>query len=207
MNTLHSIREAAFVGAPLGAKHGELSAVGIAAKAAPTVGLCAVVWRALIAASMLFAFANSHAQAKEETLHGADGIFVVSDVAIVWAVLKQPSGDKATVWLRIVNSTRKFSHVAIDGVDPFSKKRERVEAGTKLAAEARIASDRDTFSDLPSREVHLYRTEADLRANKPALTVYYLGVPDTTPEFSTRAAMDDYFNTVRLTSHKVELKR
>ena len=46
-----------------------------------------------------------------------------------------------------------------------------------------------------------------MRANMPTLTVYYLGVPDTTPEFSTRAAMEEYFNTVRLTSHKVELKR
>ena len=166
-----------------------------------------LIWRAVIAAALLFAFGNAYAQVKEEALHGADGIFVVPDAAIVWAVLKQPSGDKATVWLRIVNSTRKFSHVAIDGVDPFSKKRERVEAGTKLEVEARIASDRDTFNDLPSREVHLYRTEADLRGNKPALTVYYLGVPDTTPEFSTRAAMDEYFNTVKLISHKVELKR
>ena len=163
--------------------------------------------RTLIAFTMLFAISSAYAQVKEEALHGADGIFVVPDAAIVWAVLKQPTGDNATVWLRVVNSTRKFSHIAIDGVDPFSKKRERIEAGTKIEAEARIASDRDTFSDLPSREVHLYRSEADLRANKPTLTVYYLGVPDTTPEFSTRAAMEEYFNTVKLISHKVELKR
>ena len=111
------------------------------------------------------------------------------------------------MWLRIINSTRKFSHVAIDGVDPFSKKRERVTVGVKLESEVRLASDRNTFSDLPSREVHFYRTQADWRDNKPTLTVYYLGVPDTTPEFSTRAAMDEYFNTVRLTSHKVEPKQ
>ncbi len=164
-------------------------------------------WRTLIVASMLFAFGISYVQAKEEVLHGADGIFVAPDAAIVWAVLKQPTGDKATVWLRVVNRNRKFSYVAVDGVDPFTKKRERVEAGIKLEAEARIASDRDTFSDLPSREVHLYRTEADLRGGKPVLTVYYLGVPDTTPEFSTRAAMDEYFNTVRLMSHKVEARQ
>ena len=207
MNILLVNHEPALVGAPLGAKGGRFCAVGIAARAAPTVGLCAVIVRALITATMLLAFGNTRAQATGEALHGADGIFVVPEATIVWAVLKQTIGDKAAVWLRIVNSTRKFSHVAIDGVDPFSKKRERVEAGTKLEAEARIASDRDTFSDLPSREVHLYRSEADLRANKPTLTVYYLGVPDTTPEFSTRAAMDQYFNTVRLTSHKVEPKR
>jgi hypothetical protein len=164
------------------------------------------VWRALIAATVLLVFGNTHAQVKEEVLHGADGIFVVPDVAIVWAVLKQPPGDKATIWLRVVNSTRKFSHVAIDGVDPFSKKRERVAAGVKLDAEARIPSDRDTFAELPSREVHLYRTEADLRAERPALTVYYLGVPDTTPEFSSRAVMDGYLGTARLIPHRVEPK-
>ena len=157
----------------------------------------------LIAAMALFACGSANAQVAEESLHGADGIFVTPDAAIVWAVLKQPAGDKATVWLRVVNSTRKFSHVAIDGVDPFSQKRERVETGVKIGAEVRLSSDRDTFSDLPSREVHLYRTEADLRGNKPALTVYYLGVPDTTPEFSTRAATDDYLKTVRLVVHKV----
>lgn len=188
------------VGAPLGAKLGSAGTAFIAARAAPTL-------RGLIAAIAWLAVSAAYAQDNEARLHGADGIFVSSDASIVWAVLKQPNGDKATVWLRIINSARKFTHVSVDGVDPFSKKRERVEAGTKLEAEARIASDRDTFSDLPSREVHLYRTEADLRANKPALTVYYLGVPDTTPEFSTRAAMDVYFDTVRLTSHKVELKR
>lgn len=158
------------------------------------------VIRALIVTSVLLAFSSAYAQAKEEALHGADGVFVVPDAAIIWAVLKQPGGDKATVWLRVVNSTRKFTYVAIDGVDPFSKKRERVEAGTKIEAEARIGSDRDTFSDLPSREVHLYRTEADFRGSKPALTVYYLGVPDTTPEFSTRAAMDEYLSKASLTS-------
>ena len=137
----------------------------------PAMTCASRIWRTLITATLLLFLGVVHAQVKEEALHGADGIFVVPDVAIVWAVLKQPTGDKATVWLRIINSTRKFSHVSIDGVDPFSKKRERVEAGTKLEAEARLASDRDTFSDLPSREVHFYRTEADLRVNKPTLTV------------------------------------
>lgn len=207
MNTYLSIDKSAFVGAPLGAKNSGLRKVRIAARAAPTVGLCAMIVRALITATMLLAFGNARAQANGEALHGADGIFVVPEAAIVWAVLKQPAGDKAAVWLRIINSTRKFSHVAIDGVDPFSKKRERVTVGVKLESEVRLASDRDTFSDLPSREVHFYRTQADLRDNKPTLTVYYLGVPDTTPEFSTRAAMDEYFNTVRLTSHKVEPKQ
>jgi len=112
------------------------------------------------------------------------------------------------VWLRVVNTGRKFSHVAIDGVDPFSKKRERVEKGVALGAEARIESDRDSFADFTSREIHFYRSEADWRADKPAVTVYYLGVPDTTPEFASRDAMDRYLSTAKLVSHHpTELKK
>ena len=86
-------------------------------------------------------------------------------------------------------------------MDLFSKQRQRLEKGVALAAEARIESDRDSFADYTSREIHLYRTDADWRADKPALTVYYLGVPDTTPEFSSREAMDRYLTTAKLVSH------
>ena len=153
--------------------------------------------------AVFLSFANhTCAQSPHESLHGAHEVFVSTDAAIVWAVLKAPSAtnsDKAAVWLRIVNITRKFSHVSIDGVDPFSKKRERVQSGIPLRTEARVESDRDSFSDLPSREVHFYRSDADMRAEKPALTVYYLGVPDQTPEFSTHSALDSYFGAVKLT--------
>ena len=163
-------------------------------------------WRDCLATVILLVATNTFAQTPHESLHGADGIFVSPDAAIVWAVLKAPSStnsDKAAVWLRIVNRTRKFSHLSIDGVDPFSKKRERIEPGMALLAEARVQSDRETFSDLPSREVHFYRSEADWRAGIPALTVYYLGVPDTTPEFSTRAGLDSYLNAVKLVAHEL----
>lgn len=159
------------------------------------------IWRNSLAAILLCVATSTFAQTPHESQHGAHEIFVSPDAAIVWAVLKAPTGDKAAVWLRIVNTAKKFSHISIDGVDPFSKIRERVQPGIPLQTEARIESDRDSFSDLPSREVHFYRSEADLRAEKPTLTVYYLGVPDQAPEFSTRAALDSYFSKVKLVSH------
>ena len=54
-----------------------------------------------------------------------------------------------------------------------------------------VTSPRAGFSDFPRREIHLYASEADWRARRPALTVYYLGVPDT-PEFSSEAALNAY---------------
>jgi hypothetical protein len=173
---------------------------------------------ALVTAALLMAGvwpAPLHAQAAVEAIHGADGVFVSPDIAIVWAVLKEPAvvkepaqttGDRAAVWLRIVNRSRAFSRLSIDGVDPFTSTRERLESGVALAQEARIGADRGRFSDLPSRELHFYRSDDDWRAERPALNVYYLGVPDTTPEFSTRAAMDAYLDGARLVAHPVVKK-
>lgn len=173
--------------------------------------LLARVWRSSVAAILVAVVVgttsttNAFAQAPHASQHGAHEIFVSPDAAIVWAVLKAPTGDKAAVWLRIVNTSKKFSHISIDGVDPFSNKRERVQLGIQLQAEARVQSDRDTFSDLPSREVHFYRSEADLSADRPALTVYYLGVPDQTPEFSSRAALDSYLSAAKLVPSSADL--
>ncbi len=161
-------------------------------------GLIALLLSVVIIATSATSATKAFAQKPHESLHGAHEVFISPDAAIVWAVQKAPTGDKATVWLRIVNTANKFSHISIDGIDPFSKKRVRVAAGQALQAEARIESDRDSFSDLPSREVHFYRSEEDLRAEKPALTVYYLGVPDQTPEFSSRAALDSYLSAAKL---------
>jgi hypothetical protein len=44
----------------------------------------------------------------------------------------------------------------------------------------------------PRREIHLYASQADWRIGGLGLTVYYLGVPDTTPEFTTEAALEAY---------------
>ena len=150
------------------------------------------------------------AQPAAESVHGADSLFVSPDIAIVWAVLREPAqqtaGEKATVWLRVVNRSGAFSRLSIEGVDPFTGTRERLESGVELRGEARIGADRDRFSDLPSRELHFYRSDDDWRADRPALNVYYLGVPDTTPEFGTRAAMDSYLDGARLVAHPVMRK-
>ena len=50
---------------------------------------------------------------------------------------------------------------------------------------------RDAAAGCHSRTSHT-RTEGDWRTGRFALTVYYLGVPDTTPEFTTEAALEQY---------------
>ena len=54
-----------------------------------------------------------------------------------------------------------------------------------------IRTLRGTFADLPRREIHFYTTR-DQQAQRPSLTVYFMGLPDTTPEFASEAALQKY---------------
>jgi hypothetical protein len=123
-------------------------------------------------------------------LHGADSIFRSDDVTIVWAVLRVPGDASAHVVIRIVAAPR-FGAVSVDAVDPFTDTRRPVTALRPLAAFVDITRARGDFADLPRLEIHLYENAG---AGVPALTVYYLGVPDTTPEFTTEPLLLNYLN-------------
>jgi hypothetical protein len=64
--------------------------------------------------------------------------------------------------------------------------------GGRVAGMVHLMTPRRTFADHPRREIRLYRTEGEWKADAPALTIYYLGVPDTTPEFASEAALASY---------------
>ena len=133
--------------------------------------------------------------AQAPVLHGADSVFAGPDVGIVWGVLRGEAEDKTLVVIRVTNPSRRYAWIKVEGVDPFTQRRLEVVAGMALAGHADVRSLRATFADWPRREIHLYATEGDWRTGRPALTVYYLGVPDTTPEFTTEAALEQYLGS------------
>ncbi len=130
--------------------------------------------------------------AHAETVHGADSVFTAPGIAIVWGVLRAPTEEETVVVTRISNPMARYAYLRVEGVDPFTGRRAAVVEGAPLGTRADVKSPRAGFSDFPRREIHLYASEAEWRAQKPALTVYYLGVPDTTPEFTSEAALDAY---------------
>ncbi len=130
--------------------------------------------------------------AQGEIIHGADSIFSSPEVSVVWGVLRGPTEAETLVVMRIGNPAARFSHLRVEGVDPFTGRRAAVVEGMPLGALADVTTPRSRFADLPRRDILLYTSEADWLARKPMLSVYYLGVPDTTPEFSSRAALDAY---------------
>ena len=140
-----------------------------------------------LALSLVVMAASASARA-QEVVHGADSLFVAPTVRIAWAVQKGASEDATTVVIRIVNSAGAYGHVRLDGVDPFSKNRKVLVPVRPLAEQVDLSVPRSGFAEYPSCEIHFYRA-AD---QAPRLTVYYLGVPDTTPEFPTARAAEAY---------------
>ncbi len=130
--------------------------------------------------------------AQAETVHGADSVFAAPGIGIAWGVLRAPTEEETIVVTRVSNPMARYAYLRVEGVNPFTGRRTAVVEGVPLGARTDVKSPRSGFADFPRREIHLYATEAEWRARKPSLTVYYLGVPDTTPEFTSQAALDAY---------------
>lgn len=133
------------------------------------------------------------AWAQAEAVHGADSVFASPGLGIVWGVLRAPTEEQTLVVTRVSNPMARYVYLRVEGVDPFTGRRTAVVEGVPLGARGvDVSASRAGFADFPRREFHVYATEADWHARKPALTVYYLGVPDTTPEFTSEAALGAY---------------
>ncbi len=147
-----------------------------------------------VALALVLLTYTSLALGQGQEVHGENSVFAGHGVAIAWGVLKGPVEEQTQVILRIAPAGEAYAYVSVEAVDPFTGKRQPILAGRPLGDRVDIRSSRGTFADFPRREVHLYRTAGDWQAQKPAVTVYYLGVPDTTPEFISEAALFTYID-------------
>jgi hypothetical protein len=127
-------------------------------------------------------------------IHGENSVFAGHGVAIAWGVLKDQTEEQTQVILRIVPTDTSFAAVRIEGVDPFTQSRRVIIDGRPLHDRLDVRTPRGTFADFPRREIRLYRTDADWQAHKPSVTIFYLGLPDTTPEFTSEAALFTYLD-------------
>lgn len=136
-------------------------------------------------------------ESRAETVHGADSVFFAPGIGIAWGVLRAATEEETVVVTRISNPVARYAYLRVEGVNPFTGRRTAIIEGVPLGARTDVKSPRAGFADFPRREIHLYATEAEWRARKPTLTVYYLGVPDTTPEFTSRTALDAYLTSAQ----------
>ncbi len=134
------------------------------------------------------------ARAQAPELHGADSVFVSPTATIIWGVLSDPKQEHVLAVARVINTARRYEFVTLVAMDPFSGRRTTVVEGVALNDQVDLRSPRGSYADYPRREFHLYRTAGDLRAKRPALIIYYLGLPDTTPELHSQAALEAWFS-------------
>ena len=126
-------------------------------------------------------------------VHGENSVFGGHGVAMAWGVLRGTTEEETQVVVRIVPVAQAYAYVRIDGVDPFTQERKEMLPGQPLGDAVDVRSSRASFAEFTRREIQFY-TADDWQARRPTLTVYYMGVPDTSPEFSAEATLLKYLD-------------
>ena len=124
-------------------------------------------------------------------IHGENSSFAGHGILMAWGILKATIEDQSQVVVRIVPVEPAYTHLRVDGVDPFTQNRQEVVSARPLGQGAEVRSPRGSFAEFTRREFHFF-TADDWRAERPSLTVYFMGVPDTSPEFLAEAPLSAY---------------
>ena len=148
----------------------------------PRLGLSALlVFAGLCIVASAAAFASPAEVPRE--VHGRADAFVLPGVRIVWGVLQGMSESATVVVVRIVTDPASYPWVAVAGVDPFTHRKQPLLGATRSAGVADVRLPRAHFADFPRTELLFYESAAAAQQDQPAIFVYFLGVPDTTPEY------------------------
>jgi hypothetical protein len=145
-----------------------------------------------VLACLAFACGFCSAAEPPREVHGMADVFAAPGVALAWGVLRGAVDATTMVIVRIATDPQQYPYGAVIGSDPFTRSEEPLLAGTRIAGSIDLRVPRAHFADFPRTELRLYGSEAALVSANPALVVFYLGVPDTTPEFADAAKLDAY---------------
>jgi len=130
------------------------------------------------------------AQAAPRESHGSHDVYAAPGLALAWGVLRGSDEASTAVIVRIDVDPGAYPWLAVIAIDPFSKQEQVVQQPVQPAGPFDLRIPRAQFADYPRTELRLFDSAAHAQANAPQLVVYYLGVPDTTPEFSDAAKLD-----------------
>lgn len=125
-------------------------------------------------------------------VHGHSDLFAAQGVVIAWGVLRGGTEQETTIVVRVLADASRYAQIAVDGVDPFTQQRRSLVALRPLAGSFEVRTPRAHFADFPRTEFGFHATGSAPAAAQATLLVFYLGVPDTTPEFTNQAGLDAY---------------
>jgi hypothetical protein len=125
-------------------------------------------------------------------VHGMADAFAAPGVAMAWGVVRGADEAATVVVVRIVTRPASYPWLAVTGGDPFTQRKEPLLAPTRSAGVIDVRTPRAHFADFPRTELRLYESAAAAQQDVPTLVVFFLGVPDTTPEFATEDKLQAY---------------
>ncbi len=150
--------------------------------------------RLLLAGLLMVLAMLRHASAADAPteVHGMSDAIATPEVALAWGILRGSTEANTTVVVRIVTDPAKYKWMGVVGIDPFSKQEQVLRPMGANPGTTDVRGPRSRFADFPRTEFRLYASEAAARSGTPALVVFYLGAPDTTPEFATEDKLEAY---------------
>ena len=142
-----------------------------------------------MAASLL---ATAHAAQGVEgapEVHGSADAFATPGMALAWGVLRGNDDAGTLVVIRIVTNPAAHAEVTVTGSDPFTGQESVVPATARGGGVVDVRVPRAHFAAFPRTDMQFRAPGAAANAT---LHVYYLGVPDTTPEFNDEGKLEAY---------------
>jgi len=135
---------------------------------------------------------------KISAYHGADSVFKAEGITVIWGVLKGSDESNTMAYMKIIATEEARGHFefySIKATDAFSDSIAWLVKGKKLQATNIVEQKRELFKDLMIRTIYLYVgvDPENIKNEKENLSIYYLSLPDTTPEFKTLENLNNYF--------------
>lgn len=143
---------------------------------------------------LIFIFFTGSLYSQDIEYHGADSIFAVDDIAVFWAILKGPDINTSKVYINIVPldlNKLEFTRYSVVAANVFSGEEEIIIDFQSLENENLIIQEYGSFSMMSKRRLLFYCT--DDSSDNPNMEIYYIGVPDTAPEFSAEEQIQAFF--------------
>lgn len=125
-------------------------------------------------------------------VHGSADLYAGPGITLAWGILRGANETSTLVAVRIIVAPDTFGAVSIIGIDPFTQKEHQLLPPTPTSGRIDARISRAQFADFPRTEFRLFGSAPKTASDAPKLVVYYLGIPDTTPEFASEAALETY---------------
>jgi hypothetical protein len=128
-----------------------------------------------------------------DAVEGKDAVFAERGLVILWAILRGEDEASTSAVIRILPLDARAAAYVAEAVDSRTQERRVLVAAKPLEAWEEMRISRGAITERTRTELHFAGRLEDSLAGRHALTVFFVGMPPTTPEVTTEAALSAYF--------------